>query len=168
MKKLNIKGFSHVEMILSVVVFVAIGSIGYFSYNRVKSNNSNSAGAGSYVGKIKHYQDIIGGGVTKINGVSYMTLSPRGVDYAKERQSQYMPRNMNIKACAHFRNIDSWSHIYITEGYTGKRSYMEFSKKTTYNICTPYFYTGSKGRNARIIVNTLSGKIGVDTMYYKR
>jgi Tfp pilus assembly protein PilV len=48
MKKLNIKGFSHLEVLLTILVVVAVAGIGYFGYQRFQQNNSSKAAAGGW------------------------------------------------------------------------------------------------------------------------
>ncbi len=141
--------------------------MGYFAYNRVSGNSSSNAGAGSYVGKVKRYQDMRGGsGVGIISGTKYQKVGKA----VTENSAQFLPRGLNVKACSHFRKTGSTkTQIAIKDTYSGIGTKQTYYSKGTYNICTNYFSTGSKGRNAAIQVSKLSGEnFYVDTMYYAK
>lgn len=42
MKKLNTKGFSHVEMLIALVVVLAVGGIGFYTFNSIKDRSSQA------------------------------------------------------------------------------------------------------------------------------
>lgn len=42
MKKLNTRGFSHVEMFLTLIVVVVIGALGFYAFNSIKDRSSQA------------------------------------------------------------------------------------------------------------------------------
>lgn len=63
MKKLNIKGFSHLEVLLTLLVIVAVAGISVFGYQRFKTTNESKAAAGGWT-KILTYSAEDTKGVT--------------------------------------------------------------------------------------------------------
>jgi hypothetical protein len=73
--KLNSKGFSHIEIILALVVVVAIAGVGIFVYKHHQDSKKAMASAGTFVSKPVIGSSVKGSSVS-VNGKSLGSIVP--------------------------------------------------------------------------------------------
>jgi hypothetical protein len=166
MKKLNIKGFSHLEVLLTILVVVAVAGIGYFGYQRFQASNDAKAAAGSYT--FIRNKNQMGGG-KGIGGDRNLGIGPvTTIASASEMRSSKV-------VCTHYKVIGNHNAyqgaaiMYLTikgEGKvratTSKRITAKYGQSGS--LCVNNKYTGNAGITVHlswrdsIVVNTIYGK----------
>lgn len=158
MKKLNSKGFSHLEVLLTILVVVAVVGIGYFGYQRFQTNNGTKAAAASRVftrypgqmsgGKLVNGKRHISGGYGTLAGLEAHTL----VSAAEVNSSK--------KICASYGG--NTVPIGINLSTNGNDAYNGTQTKSGNTVCitTDLYkrYEKNKGTVPRVYLKTPDGK----------
>jgi uncharacterized protein (UPF0333 family) len=173
MKKLNIKGFSHLEVLLTILVVVAVAGIGYFGYQRFQASNGSKAAAGSYT-FIRNANQMSG------SRISYSVINE------KTGVRSLLPKVLGVVAtlasASEMRSTKTICTHYIITAGTPPRIHLEVkdsrgkvqasaSKKLSGgmyrrgNFCLNNKYTGNAGIEAYMSDN---GGVAIDTFYGKR
>jgi hypothetical protein len=182
MKKLNIKGFSHVEALVVVVVLVAVGAIGYFAYNRFAGSNNKTAGAGRTF-KIWHVNDTNGGYTQRFSGRVYRVLGRNASGSSAYAAS--VQNGTRFQTCAHIKFLSKGTNTYNIR-LAGRTSYggeaadnikVRGREGATMPICVGSyvdmgpFLGGKKQSNPQVrasIQNIGKGTMAFDTLYLQK